>query len=448
MKSRLKNFLLLKLFAEKQIYIRSQGKVTFVPISTRSQIILSGFFIAVCLWVGFASINLLFHDRIANQRELQFRQAQLAYETEMSRLQRAYDDLNAQLVLTRDWFVQTTDKLEARHNQLNNVLEQNARVSSDLRLMQESLARVAKRSKRNKSTIELVGRRRDQVHQTMESRSLSSSVANTEPQLTQASLPNGDSDSLDLNMPHVPKQVINRIASLDTRQRDLLDALEESVDAKVKEFEAVIAGTEILDTENFMARVLPESELAIGGPYIPLNDRPGLNTQLHQQIYRISNNLDRLQNLSQSMTKIPLATPIHDYSVTSGFGARIDPFKKRAAFHAGVDFGAATGTPVHTTLPGTVTRAGYKGPYGLMVEIDHGNGFRTRYGHLARSRVRRGQQVEFQQHIADAGSSGRSTGPHLHYEIWYDGKVRNPLAFLDSGKQIFNIAETIVSKGQ
>ena len=79
----------------------------------------------------------------------------------------------------------------------------------------------------------------------------------------------------------------------------------------------------------------------------------------------------------------------------------------------------------------------------MMVEIDHDNGFRTRYGHLARSRVRNGQRVDFQQHIADAGNSGRSTGPHLHYEVWYDGKVRDPMALLDAGKEIFNVAETI-----
>lgn len=435
-----------KLFADKQIYIRSQGKVIFVPLSARSQIFLGSFLAAVCLWVGFASVNVLFQDRIVDQRETQLREMQLAYETELSRLQRAYDDLNAQLVLTRDWFTQTTDKLEARHNQLNRVMEQNAEVSSDLRSMQEAFANVAQRSKRNKSVVELVGRTSDQVHQVMESRNLKTSASTSGLRLTQNASVDANAAVQPRALPHMSKDVFSRITSLDNRQSDMLDALEESVDQKVKEFEEVIAGTDILDTENFIARVLPESALAIGGPYIPLNDRGGLNSRLHQQIYRISSNLDRLQNLSQSMTKIPLAAPIHDFSLTSGFGVRMDPFKKRAAFHAGVDFGTPTGTPVHTTLPGTVTRAGYKGPYGLMVEIDHGNGFRTRYGHLARSRVKRGQRVEFQQHIADTGNSGRSTGPHLHYEIWFDGKVRDPLAFLNTGKQIFNIAETIESK--
>ena len=245
-------------------------------------------------------------------------------------------------------------------------------------------------------------------------------------------------------MPHMSGDVYKRVASLDLRQQDLLDALEENIDQRIGEYETVIEGTIILEPESFMASVLPESERAIGGPYIPLEDEnAGINSALHQQLYRISSNLERLQNLSASVAKIPLALPIHDFRLTSSFGPRIDPFKKRAAFHSGVDFGTATGTPVYATLPGTVTRAGYKGPYGLVVEIDHGNGFRTRYGHLARSRVRRGQSVDFQQHIADAGNSGRSTGPHLHYEVWYEGKVRNPVAFLDSGKQVFNIAETL-----
>jgi len=88
-------------------------------------------------------------------------------------------------------------------------------------------------------------------------------------------------------------------------------------------------------------------------------------------------------------------------------------------------------------------RTGLKGPYGLVVELDHGNGFRTRYGHLGKSHVKRGQYIGFQEPIADAGSSGRSTGPHLHYEIWYDGKVKDPAGFLNAGKQIFNIAEAI-----
>jgi len=435
---------LRELFAERQVYVRKNGSVTFVPLSSRSLVILTVMFVLVAAWVGYASVHVIFNQGLGAQREQEVREMQLAYENELNRLRLAYDDLNAQLVLTQDWFSETTENLEKRHNDLTLVFEQHATISNELRDMQISFANVAKRNKRDRNKTELVARPRDNQNGRMVSRS----VANAD-EPKKLTLAKAKTDSLpeDVSMPLVEKDVYDRVGSLDVSQQELLDALEENIDERIAEFENIIVDTEILEPEEFMARVLPETDTAIGGPYIPLQDeKPGINSDLHRQLYRISSGLDRLENLSKSIAKIPLSLPIHDYRVTSGFGPRLDPFKKRAAFHAGVDFGTATGTPVYSTLPGTVTRAGYKGPYGLVVEIDHGNGFRTRYGHLARSRVRRGQAVEFQQHIADAGNSGRSTGPHLHYEVWYEGKVRNPLAFLDAGKQIFNVAETISQK--
>ncbi len=429
------------IFAERQVYVRKNGSVTFVPLSSQSLVALSVVFVLVAGWVGYASVHVIFNQGLGAQREQEVQEMQLAYENELNRLRLAYDDLNAQLVLTQDWFSETTDNLEKRHNDLTLVFEQHAAISDELREMQISFSSVAKRNKRDRNKTELVARPRDNQNGRMVSRSVASGDAPAKIALAQR-----QSDALpeDVSMPLVEKDVFKRVNSLDLNQQELLDALEENIDERIAEFENIIVDTEILQPEEFMASVLPETETAMGGPYIPLDEeKPGINSDLHRQLYRISSGLERLENLSKSIAKIPLSLPIHDYRVTSRFGPRLDPFKKRAAFHAGVDFGTATGTPVYATLPGTVTRAGYKGPYGLVVEIDHGNGFRTRYGHLARSRVRRGQAVEFQQHIADAGNSGRSTGPHLHYEVWYEGKVRDPLAFLDAGKQIFNVAETI-----
>ena len=432
----------LSFFVERQLYVRARGSVSYVPLSSRSQIFLSVFFLAFAGWFSYATVNVVFKDELAAQKDREFQEMQLAYENELRRLQLAYDDLNSQIVLTRDWFSETTNSLEKKHHELTRVLEQNASISNELRQMQMAFSGVARRNSK-KGNVDIIGRVEDTANVTLESRTETGDVPAPKVALAneiKTTIEGRDSEVT--VMPYLPENIYRRVANLDTRQRDLLDALEESLDHKINEFEAVINQTDVLTTEEFMARVLPESETSIGGPYIPLQGQTGLNSSLHQQLYRISTNLDRLSGLSKSLTKIPLALPIHDYSITSDFGVRLDPFKKRAAFHSGVDFGATTGTPVHSTLPGTVTQAGYKGPYGLVIEIDHGNGFKTRYGHLARSRVRTGQRVEFQQHIGDAGNSGRSTGPHLHYEIWFDGKVRNPAAFLDAGKQIYNIAET------
>ena len=121
---------------------------------------------------------------------------------------------------------------------------------------------------------------------------------------------------------------------------------------------------------------------------------------------------------------------------TSGFGARIDPFTGRYAFHPGIDFAGPWGAPVHATAPGTVVFAGNRGGYGNMVEIDHGFGIHTRYGHLSAITVQVGAQVDKGAAIGRVGSTGRSTGPHVHYEVWYDDVVRNPSNFIEAGRHV------------
>ena len=237
-----------------------------------------------------------------------------------------------------------------------------------------------------------------------------------------------------------------RIDNLSVRQKDLIDAVEENTDKALREYVAIIEGTNLLKPDNFVAQIVPEEERASGGPYIPLASKNKLGQNLDQQLFRISSNLERLDNLSRAITHIPLARPIHNYRQTSSFGPRIDPIQKRPAFHSGVDFGTPTGTAVYATLAGVVTYAGNRGPYGKVVEIDHGNGFKTRYAHLNKTRVRRGQSVGFQDQIGDSGNTGRSTGPHLHYEIWYEGRVRDPHSFLTTGQQIFSVSETLGSE--
>ncbi len=122
--------------------------------------------------------------------------------------------------------------------------------------------------------------------------------------------------------------------------------------------------------------------------------------------------------------------------MTSAFGTRTDPFLKRAALHSGIDFKASTGTPILATAYGTIVEAGRNGGYGKMVEIDHGSGITTRYAHMSRVTVSVGEQVEKGTIIGKAGSTGRSTGPHLHYEVRRNGDAVNPAKFLKTGRQL------------
>ena len=126
-----------------------------------------------------------------------------------------------------------------------------------------------------------------------------------------------------------------------------------------------------------------------------------------------------------------------NHSVFSVFGRRIDPMRRRWSQHNGLDIANGFGTPILSPAPGRVVFAGRNGGFGRMVEIDHGLGIRTRYAHLQKILVKRGQVVEFRDKIAEMGSSGRSTGPHLHYEVRVNGRPVNPMKFLKAGKYVF-----------
>ena len=130
------------------------------------------------------------------------------------------------------------------------------------------------------------------------------------------------------------------------------------------------------------------------------------------------------------MKSVPLGKPVWSYWVSSPFGHRSDPFNKKSAIHKGVDLASNKGNKIKTMAKGKVIRSGQSGGYGLLVEIDHSNGFKTRYAHLNRAYVQKGEYVNQGDTIAEVGSSGRSTGPHLHYEVLFNGTPVDPMAFM------------------
>lgn len=127
---------------------------------------------------------------------------------------------------------------------------------------------------------------------------------------------------------------------------------------------------------------------------------------------------------------IPTGMPVKDGYITSSYGERIDPFTGHESFHPGVDIGVRWGSQVHAVADGVVTYAGVREGYGKVVEIDHGDGYMTRYAHNSKLLAHVGEHVHVGEVISDAGSSGRSTGPHVHFEVWHDGKLVNPIAYV------------------
>ncbi|GLQ90862.1 M23 family metallopeptidase [Dyella flagellata] len=154
-----------------------------------------------------------------------------------------------------------------------------------------------------------------------------------------------------------------------------------------------------------------------------------LATQFQTQQAQLSAMQSLLLNARIDSNLKPTGMPADGY-ISSYFGVRADPFDGLAARHTGLDIAVPYGSAVHTVAEGMVTYAGVRNGYGNVVEIDHGNGYMTRYAHNSKLLVHPGQHVRVGDEIAQAGSSGRSTGSHVHFEVWYDGRVLNPLAYV------------------
>ncbi len=176
---------------------------------------------------------------------------------------------------------------------------------------------------------------------------------------------------------------------------------------------------------------------ASGGPFVPVklasDDQAFGRALLRVNLARADANA-----LSGTLLKVPLRKPVAgDIDESSPFGVRTDPFVHEAAMHTGIDFRGDTGDPIRATAAGTITVAGWSGGYGKMVEIDHGNGLVTRYGHLSEIDVGVGDTVRAGGIVGKLGSTGRSTGPHLHYEVRVKGEAVDPQKFLDAGERLF-----------
>jgi murein DD-endopeptidase MepM/ murein hydrolase activator NlpD len=219
---------------------------------------------------------------------------------------------------------------------------------------------------------------------------------------------------------------LNRI---DARQTNTLNGLEEGYGARARRMRSVLAdlGLDVSGTQP-----------AVGGPFVPVK-LPAEGHGFERQIYRINLARAQVDRLNRMLSAVPLRKPVtSEIDTTSNFGVRIDPFLGRPAMHTGLDFRGNTGDPIRATAGGTITHAGWTGGYGNMVEIDHGNSLSTRYGHLSEIEASVGQSVKVGQVIGRLGSSGRSTGPHLHYETRIDGEAVDPERFLRAGLRLGN----------
>jgi murein DD-endopeptidase MepM/ murein hydrolase activator NlpD len=241
---------------------------------------------------------------------------------------------------------------------------------------------------------------------------------------------------LSLADPNAPE---DRVSSLIEQQDVVLAEAEDAAEARLENLRAVLRLTG-LRVDDVLAENRESEES--GGPFLSIASTAfgaelDMDDAFSARVARIATRLIEAREIEAAVNSLPLGIPIGaDYRETSDYGARIDPFTGRPAYHSGQDFVAYRNAPIQAAGPGRVVYAGWRSGYGRTIEIDHGYGFMTRYGHLNSIDVRRGDTVRAGQQIGGMGSTGRSTSTHLHFEVWNNRQTLNPERFLRAGQYV------------
>ncbi|QGM47923.1 peptidoglycan DD-metalloendopeptidase family protein [Methylocystis heyeri] len=242
----------------------------------------------------------------------------------------------------------------------------------------------------------------------------------------------------------MPTRLASLAVSLDRVEKEqaagLSNIVKPALDAAVKLRRAFdVAG---LPVEKYLGKNKARAgatTTAVGGPFVPADPRGG---SFERDLATAQTAVATLDGLRRALPSVPLRKPLNgELQMTSTFGYRTDPFLGRPALHSGVDLREEYGTPARATAAGVVLSAGPTGGYGNMVEIDHGGGLTTRYAHLSSIAVSPGQQVSPGATVGRVGSTGRSTGPHLHYEVRIDGEAVDPARFLRAATALNGMAQ-------
>ncbi len=372
-----------RVFAPREIYVSWADRFHYIRLTARVQKLAASGAIVVAAWSLIATTG-----NILDRRNLASR------DSEIARQERAFGELEQNLGQA----FENRAKLERR------VLTQKAKLKAQVEALRASLEqeradRLALRDLRDSQSLRIAG---------------------LEKRLT--SLRESGQDVLE---------------RLSERVREGTEAVEKTIAMTGLNVDDLIAATA---NASFDDQSYIQAGLGQGGPYIPADgltaDTPPA-AELAATVSRLEEQLDRWSGLREIVRRLPLSVPLDQFRISSAYGQRRDPMTGRKARHLGVDFVAPPGTPIHATAPGVVVFAGFNDRYGFMVEIDHGYGIRTRYAHMRKLLVREGQEVEHRGKIGLLGSTGRSTGPHVHYEVRLQGQTRNPMKYVLAGKYVF-----------
>ena len=393
-----------KYFPERQLFLRSEGRVRFLTIGTNTQIGMASTLAISLIWGAVTSYAYLTRDTV----------------------------------------------LEEKNQTINSMSAQYQSLSSDFGSLEKEVERRAILLEERQAFLEQMLSAEDAktVDASAEPESNQPNTSNA-PQATSSKTSNDTSffnefigskaaqaevfSNIDRR-----KHLLARLENTSLRQQKLVDHLLNDTNTKYAHIQTTLAPTK-LSTDDLLSHFDGDTS-AMGGPYIPDQGFELIFTATdNKKFSELVSATQRLEMVTMILDSFPVGKPAEKYYVSSKFGRRRDPLKKTWANHPGLDLAGWPGTAIYATASGKVVHAGWFGPYGRMVEIEHGNGFKTRYGHMRKLRVKKGDEVTVGMRVGDMGKTGRVTGTHLHYEIWFNDKVRDPAPFMKAANDVLQI---------
>lgn len=469
-----------RLFLPREILIRADGRVAYVALSPRVQKAVASALVLFATWSAYSSIGVMISERKIAEKSDEVERARAAYSELMDDISSAYDEfatLAGSLEQNEASLLGLVQKDQTEQPGLATITDRLARtadarespsVSSEvvrrkLAIFETDLKNIALENRRLNETITALEQeiaagetqRRQLNEQKAElSRSLGAADARTaaiaaeraqrddriaflQSMVSSLTQDRNAVEAARVDLTRKMADLQNRFAALQTSQQTVAQDLAQRTKNGADRVEKTVAMTG-LDVDELIARAgdaLPGQ----GGPFVDLaavRDLTAAETAL-LAVSSLDNEVGRWERLQYIMQVLPLSPPMDHFLLSSGFGKRRDPFNGRMAMHEGLDFLSEDSADVMAPAPGKVVFAGLNGDYGRMVEIDHGLGIYTRYAHLKEIAVSKGDLVDYRAIIGKLGNSGRSTGPHVHYEVRVDGKAVDPMKFLEAGRYVF-----------
>ena len=422
----------MRFFPDRELMLRTDGKIRFVKVSKTLQMFVFVVVVALSGWAIFSSFSFFVHNEVVASKNREIFDARMVYRSLLSEVSEYQDK-----------FSSLTQELGKNHGLMLDQVEKNATLQQNLRSVENKLETSNTRHNEIVSARATLKNKLSSIENEMKELNshnfnlkgnLNSVTTDLESALSQRNFARSQSKKLSRTV----AKLENDLETLHKSEKDILINLTERTKSSIDDIHFVLKHTGLKVAQLLKGNQdRSKKKLGQGGPFIAFAPDTEPAQRLKANLSNLNSQLQQFTELQDIMKRLPLAAPLDYFSISSHYGKRRDPINKRWAVHYGMDFGGLKHASVYVTAPGRVRYAGRKGKYGKLVEIDHGLGFRTKYGHLHKILVKRGQKVNYRTKIGLMGSSGRSTGPHLHYEVIVKGKHKNPWRFIKAGRYVY-----------